>query len=700
MKVHSSIRIFFLVVPTLLHSGISANELQLEEVRVSAIKSQDGSRSLIGDDQTKVNAPLQISTYPVIESQPKSTRLADFLSQDASLAENFATYGYYENFSIRGFTLDRGSAYRLNGFAIPAEFHMPLDNISQVEILKGISSLNGGTVSAGGLINFVSKRPTPEQSVYTEINNYGNRLVSSYVGGLNSTKTIGYGLTVTQAELGTPQRSKGGERSLVGFSVDIAPIQNLKIQNDFIYQHRSQLVIPGFQLLGGAQTPDLKTVRDVNLGSQNWEKPVVNEGTHISTLADLKINEYLTSKVGLSRTLARIDDNLATPWGCNTSPAQYFCANGDFVVYKYHAQERRQTDHAFMNLTGDWDTDLIQQKITIALEQIKRTISQRDYYSNTIYDANNSALSNNIYNYNTSLIEPSSAGQDLPLTTSIQTNLALSDKITYQNIDATLAVRLARISQTSNLTIQKALPALSLSWRLDKANQLYVSHARGIEFGSQAPLVAENSNALLSPRLTQQNEIGWKFKTENFKWSAAIFEMQRPYEYTQANGNSWAGLGNYIQSGQEIHRGLEANWAYRLQRTTTLKGSLAYIRAQANNSVQDNGIQLSNIPKLSSSFSINQRVSGQVPLEVKLEWLYRGERYARRDGSVTVPGYSLFNLALSYQTNLGGKEVVVALGVRNLLNKYYWRDVSEAYSADLLFPGERRSTWLTFKFTL
>ena len=67
---------------------------------------------------------------------------------------------------------------------------------------------------------------------------------------------------------------------------------------------------------------------------------------------------------------------------------------------------------------------------------------------------------------------------------------------------------------------------------------------------------------------------------------------------------------------------------------------------------------------------------------------------------MTVPGYSLFNLALSYQTNLGGKEVVVALGVRNLLNKYYWRDVSEAYSADLLFPGERRSTWLTFKFTL
>ncbi|RCS59687.1 TonB-dependent siderophore receptor [Parvibium lacunae] len=700
MKIHTCIRTFFLFSSSFFHFQISANELQLNEIRVYGVKPNQSSQSIVGDDSEKFSAPLQISTYSVLESQSKNSRLADFLSQDASLAENFATYGYYENFSIRGFTLDRGSAYRLNGFAIPAEFHLPLDNINQVEVLKGVSSLNGGMVSAGGLINFVSKRPTPEQSIYTEINNYGNRLFSSYVGGLNSTKTIGYGLTFSQSELGAPQRSKGGERSLVGFSVDITPIQSLRVQNDFIYQHRSQLVIPGFQLLGGTQTPDLKTVRDVNIGSQSWAKPVVNEGTHFSTLTDIKISDLLNSKVGFSSTLARIDDNLATPWGCNTSPVQYFCANGDFVVYKYHAQERRQTDHAFMNITGAWNTGPAQQKITLGIEQIKRTISQRDYYSNTIYDTSNNALSNNIYNYDNRLIEPSSAGQDLPVTKSVQTNLALSDKITYQNIDATLAVRLARISQTANLSIQKALPALALSWHFDKANQIYVSHARGMEFGSQAPLVAENSNALLPPRLTQQNEVGWKFKTENFKWSTAIFEMQRPYEYTQVNGSSWAGLGNYIQSGQEIHRGLEANGAYRIQKTTTVSGSLAFIRARANNSAQDNGIQLPNIPKFSSNFSVSHRLTENTPLEAKLEWLYRGERNARRDGTVTVPGYSLFNLALNYQTDIRGREVAIALGIRNLFNKYYWRDVSEAYSADLLFPGERRSTWLTFKFTL
>jgi outer membrane receptor protein involved in Fe transport len=34
------------------------------------------------------------------------------------------------------------------------------------------------------------------------------------------------------------------------------------------------------------------------------------------------------------------------------------------------------------------------------------------------------------------------------------------------------------------------------------------------------------------------------------------------------------------------------------------------------------------------------------------------------------------------------------LKVTNLTDKRYWRDASEAYSADLLFPGAPREAWL------
>ena len=46
--------------------------------------------------------------------------------------------GYYENFSVRGFTLDPASAYRINGFVVPGELHIALDNKERIEVLRGI----------------------------------------------------------------------------------------------------------------------------------------------------------------------------------------------------------------------------------------------------------------------------------------------------------------------------------------------------------------------------------------------------------------------------------------------------------------------------------------------------------------------------------------------------------------------------------
>ena len=39
---------------------------------------------------------------------------------------------------------------------------MPLDNKERIEVLKGISGMQAGTSSPGGLVNFVVKRPTDE----------------------------------------------------------------------------------------------------------------------------------------------------------------------------------------------------------------------------------------------------------------------------------------------------------------------------------------------------------------------------------------------------------------------------------------------------------------------------------------------------------------------------------------------------------
>ena len=51
-----------------------------------------------------------------------------------------------------------GSAYRVNGLIVPAEMQVALDDKHAIEVLKSPGDLHGGSVAAGGVINFITKR--------------------------------------------------------------------------------------------------------------------------------------------------------------------------------------------------------------------------------------------------------------------------------------------------------------------------------------------------------------------------------------------------------------------------------------------------------------------------------------------------------------------------------------------------------------
>jgi iron complex outermembrane receptor protein len=230
--------------------------------------------------------------------------------------------------------------------------------------------------------------------------------------------------------------------------------------------------------------------------------------------------------------------------------------------------------------------------------------------------------------------------------------------------------------------------------------QLYVSRGRGLEFGSEAPLTAANAGNLLVPRLTKQSEIGWKGSHVGFGWSAALFQMERPYEYTQPVGSSWAGLGNYVSGGQQVHRGMDISWHTPENLVFRAEGSQAYIHARASGSGAFDGVQIQNVPRISSFVRATALVPGAPGLETYVDWIYRGERIARRNGAVSVPGYQLFNLGVTWRTQFVGQHVLAALAIRNVADRRYWRDVGEAYSADLLFPGEGRSVAASIRLDL
>ncbi len=50
-------------------------------------------------------------------------------------------------------------ASNINGMTIAGEQDVPLENKERVEFLKGIAGVESGVASAGGLINYVTRRP-------------------------------------------------------------------------------------------------------------------------------------------------------------------------------------------------------------------------------------------------------------------------------------------------------------------------------------------------------------------------------------------------------------------------------------------------------------------------------------------------------------------------------------------------------------
>ena len=105
-------------------------------------------------------APLSASviTRDLLSDQV-SRLLSDVIQNDASVGDDYVPVGYYGDYQIRGFPLDLATGLEINGMTIAGEQDVPLENKQSVEFLKGIASVESGVASAGGLIDYVTKRP-------------------------------------------------------------------------------------------------------------------------------------------------------------------------------------------------------------------------------------------------------------------------------------------------------------------------------------------------------------------------------------------------------------------------------------------------------------------------------------------------------------------------------------------------------------
>ncbi len=672
----------------------------MQEVVVSANKVQAARRASVGGfaDAPLLETPASVSVLTLGQIQDLRIRSStDAMKFDASVSESYNAIGYAEQFSIRGFALDNNSSYRKDGLSIAADTQIPLENKERIEILKGLSGLQSGMAAAGGIVDYIVKRPTDKnlRTITLEASERGTLYGAIDLGGRFEDTRFGYRINAAAERLRSYVKGADGERKFVSGAFDWQLSPKALLQLDMDYQDKSQVTAPGYQLINGTTLPT-GIAADTMLNNQSWSYPVETRSSNIGLRFSYQLDTDWRAIVSANRHSFKRDDYTAFPFGCS-SGATYstsFCANGDFDVYDYRSLGEEKSPLATQALLqGKFATGALRHDVTFGASYSERKDERRGNY---LYQ---SVGTSNIYA--PQQVAPVGGGDPWPQRRSEQERAVFAQDVVSFNADWKLHAGLRHVEVKRSEFITGGvpdprldqhflLPNLALVHYLQQNVSVYGAVSQGLEHGGIAPFGTTNDGSTLTPSKSKQVEFGLKADlTRDLQVAVALFEIRRNLEYTDV-GNT------FVQNGQARNRGLEVSVQGRATPDLTLAFSAAALDTNQSGTGQPEfeGKRVPNVAAFKSMLHADYALPQVAGLKLNSTWRYSGKKAFDNANTVMVPGYHLFDLGLAYATKVAGTPTILRANVDNVFDKFYWRDVTPVLGG-YLFPGAPR----TFKLS-
>jgi iron complex outermembrane receptor protein len=655
------------------------------------------------------DAPASISVISRDLLDDRQVKLiSEAVRTDASVGDYYATLGYYENLSIRGFSLDPATSYRMNGMSLTGEQNFAFENKERVEILKGVSAMQAGASSPGGIINFVTKRPKDVMSTTVGTGERGTEYMAADFGTfLNKEKSLGIRINAAHENLKPFVKNAKGKREFVSLALDAKLSNKTLAQFDIEYQDRSQIGVSGLMLLGDAADGSDRKVptgipADIQLNRYSWVLPTEIKSLNTGLKIDHELNDSNRVFFNLSRSEVKINDRQAYPYGVSSGGT--FSSDGDFAIMDFRSEnELRRNDQIQLGLSSKLKTGSIEHNLKYGVSLLKRNIyqGQAAYFTadepDNIYSLNAQVLSN------TGPIGPRTKTLDHQQNSFfIQDNMKLNEKINLY-----LSTRFIELSDKSYSTSGASvgelkknylLPSIGATYKLNSKITNYISYSEGVESGTR-PIETSFVNANpLKPRKTNQIEIGTRFTPTNDSMIAAtLFRAARANEYagTFISDEDDDNYGKYTgikQDGKVIHTGVELAYAQKVTKRLSVTSSAMYLEAKqegASNAAM-NGSQAIGIPNWRAVMFADYQLPQVEKISIQGGWTYVSSKPVTLDDSLSVPGYHKFDAGLKYLDKVGTSKATYRLFVENVFDKFYWRDVSQTYGSNTLYPGSPR----------
>lgn len=655
------------------------------------------------------DAPASISVISRDLLDDRQVKLiSEAVRTDASVGDYYATLGYYENLSIRGFSLDPATSFRMNGMSLTGEQNFAFENKERVEILKGVSAMQAGASSPGGIVNFVTKRPKDIMSATVGTGERGTEYVAADFGTfLNKEKSLGIRINAAHENLKPFVKNAKGKREFVSLAVDAKLSNKTLAQFDIEYQDKSQIGVSGLMLLGDAEDGSDRKVptgipANIQLNRYSWVLPTEIKSLNTGLKIDHELNDNNRIFFHLSRSEVKINDRQAYPLPSVDSAGATFSSSGKFAVMDFRSEnELRRNDQVQLGLSSKFRTGSVEHNLKYGLSYLDRSIYQG------LAASRQTAIEDNIYSLNANLLPNTGPigpqyktldhNQDSIF---IQDNMKLNEKINIY-----LSTRFIELSDKSYSTSGAALgelkknyllPSIGATYKLSPKTTNYISYSEGVESGTRPLETSFVKTTPLKPRKTNQFEIGTRFSpTDDSMIGATLFRASRANEYAGQYITSGVNTGKYSdikQDGKVVHTGLELSYAQKITKRLNLTSSAMYLEAKQEGSsvVSQNGSQAIGIPNWRGVVFADYLIPNIENLSVQGGWTYVSSKGVTLDNSIKVPSYHKFDAGLKYIDQVGKSKATYRVFVENLFDTFYWRDVSQTYGSNTLYPGAPR----------
>lgn len=605
-------------------------------------------------------------------------RLDQVLQNDASVQKANNFLGAYSSYQIRGFTLDNSANYLRNGRTFYHLAAPPVEVLDRVEVLKGPSSVLYGTLTPGGLINMIPKRPfdTPQTSLKATVGMYDLYHAHLDHGGpLNADGTVRYRVNAVYENSqsfrhyadGTPFQT---ERVVLSAALDwdIDDATSFTFNSDFTDDQRPQ------DLGLASLTGDFSQLDYDTIFTQPWSR---YDSDVFNAYGELnhRLSDNLRVRTGVS-----YQNYIRDRYDNQTRGLPD--ANGDITVRARHRINRYEYTTLYADLIAEVETGFLKHQLLFGADYV-------------IVGRDDNETSRN-FDFVTNLFDPQII-PDPQIDTRPEKNLGSEDRfgITAHDVisigdqwrvlvglrydDYKSELREIDGTNKRSASAQNVTPRLGAVFLPDPNLSLYASYSQSFEPNSPVGGGYANAGEQLDPTLGEQYEVGVKWEALDGKLLATgtLFTTDRkdaPFTNLATN--------TVVQRGLQTHRGAELSLVGLLTKNITVSGSATYLDAKFKETDDPEilGNTSAGVPELALSFSgeyefIDGPLNG---LALQAGVFYESDRFVDDANTYELDAYARVDAGIKYQQDRPGDKAdfVYRLTVHNLTDTRYFKGKS------------------------